>query len=430
MNQGVLTGILKWSLSQGSGLQPDDGDVKPMSEEDAEFLVSAFESVTIDEVQRMKLIASVLQLPEERAQLDALTQRSTAFVDDLQRVAKGVTEGQGVAVHPGMIQKDKQQKKRRSWQKDSSGGEQKAADAQRPLDGAEEAPGQPQQRPPLDVDALLHEVIVRKEGALDELDDRVLSLDNAVDLHTVGGFPPLLAALSSAHAGVRWRAAQALATITQNNPRCQRFAYDLHALTPLLAIIASPPSSSSPPPPTSPSSAPSHSVENEWLCVVKALYALSSLIRGPDTPAASDFLRQSGLESLVLLLQHEPHPPPRVVAKALGLLRFLVERERDAGGQAEGVGEVMSKMGVWSAVKDAIGVEDINVREEALRLLARCSEERGMRRAIEREPGLLARLQSRLIEIEQLPAEERERCEDERGLAQGLRHTLSSSSPS
>ena len=398
MNQGVLAGILKWSLTQGDGLQAND-DVRPMSEEDAEFLLEAFESVTIDEVQRMKVIAQVLSLPEDPTALTALTHQSTAFIRDLQQVGKGVTEGETVAVTPAMAKK---KKKRRPWQGPPSEG--KTGESE----GEEEGPSIDPST--IDVPSLLAEVIARKEGALDELDERVLSLDNAVDLHTVGGFSPLLFCLSSLHPSIRWRAAQALATICQNNPRCQQFTYDLHPLTPLLALLT-------PPTPPSPPDSP------EWLCVVKALYALSSLLRS-TTPAASDFLRQGGLEAIVVLLQLHPSAPARVVAKGCGLVRFLIEHEREVGGS--GVGEVVTKMGLWEAVKEFIGVEDVNVREEAMRLLERASEEEGMRRAIGREEGLKERVQDRVAAIEKMTGEDKQTCEEEYDLAQRLLQRLSS----
>ena len=407
MNQGVLAGILKWSLSQGDGLQPSD-DVKPLSEEDADFLLDAFESVTIDEVQRMQLIAQIIALPEDPTRLTELTRQSTAFIADLTRVSKGVTEGHSVAVTPDMA---KTKKKRRPWQNRPANNNSGEGEGKRQMRREEEQEegeeAAPVDRSSLDVDALLSEVLSRKEGALDELDDRVLSLDNAVDLHTVGGFPPLLACLSSSHASIRWRAAQALATICQNNPRCQQFAHDLHAVTPLLQLIATPPTSSS---------LSSSSTDNaEWLCVIKALYALSSLLRSA-TPATSDFLRHSGVESVVLLLQLQPPPPVRVVAKGMGLLRAVVENEREGGGEGEGVCEVMTKMGVWEVVQSWVGADDVNVREEAVRLMAVCSEDRGVRLALQREHGLVERLSERKAEIGRLTGEERDAAEEEHRL--------------
>jgi len=61
----------------------------------------------------------------------------------------------------------------------------------------------------------------QKEEALEDLDELVLTIDNANDLHKLDGLIPLLGCLLSSHLGVRWRSAQVVSTITQNNPHCQ-----------------------------------------------------------------------------------------------------------------------------------------------------------------------------------------------------------------
>ena len=375
MNQGVLAGILRWSLTQGDGLQPDD-EVHPMSEEDARFLQEAFESITVDEVQRMKLISSVLSLPDTESELLALTQRSRGFIAELQRVPRGVSEGQSVAVTPSMTRADKKNKQRPWERREAEGGRTEEAKAAAQPDEQQAAGAESDDAIPagaVDIASLLSEVVARKEGALDELDERVLSLDNALDLHTVGGFPPLLASLRSPHPSVQWRAAQALATVCQNNPKCQRIMHELDALTPLISIIAQPPAASTSVAADAASSSVSLS-SSPWQPVTKALYALSSLLRS-ETPACSDFIQRGGTEALVELLSPPCQPPPRVIAKALSLLRLLVEREGEA------VGEVMAKMGVWSVVKGCIGDSELNVREESMRL------DRDVQRAAGNEAG-------------------------------------------
>ena len=389
MNQGVLSGILRWSLSQGDGLQPDE-DVKPMSEEDARFLQEAFESFTIDEAQRMRIIANTLALPETEAGLRAATGRSSAWIDGLQQVAKGVKEGDSVAISAEM---NKASKPKRNNNNSSN-----AADEQ------------PQQQHPdpasIDYTQLLAELIQRKEGALDELDDRVLTLDNSVDFWTVGGFPPLLASLSSSYPSIRWRAAQALATICQNNPKCQKYAYDSDALTPLLSILATTPDSSSAA--ATPASAAATTADY-WQCITKALYALSSLLRSDTSPFVPLFLRRGGFEQLVaLLLTHDI--PARVAAKCMALLRLVL---REEGGDGVGVGEVGDKLSWWAGVKRWIGADDINAREECMRLLNAGSEQSTCKVALRREPGLVDAVKARLAVCEASQGEDREIYEDE-----------------
>jgi len=64
--------------------------------------------------------------------------------------------------------------------------------------------------------------------ALEAITDLVEDLDNARDLHLVGGFAPVIAKLSSPHADVRAAVSAAIATVVQNNPETQGFADELN----------------------------------------------------------------------------------------------------------------------------------------------------------------------------------------------------------
>lgn len=59
------------------------------------------------------------------------------------------------------------------------------------------------------------------EDMLEEFNEIVESIDNARDLQAVGGLPVLKALMHGEHAGLRWRAADVLATACQNNPPVQ-----------------------------------------------------------------------------------------------------------------------------------------------------------------------------------------------------------------
>ena len=394
MNQGVLSGILRWSLSQGDGLQPND-DVRPMSEEDARFLQEAFEAFTIDEAQRMRIIANTLALPETEAGLREATGRSTEWIDGLQQVPKGVREGESVAISAEMNKASKP--KRPNFHNNTT------TTSTRPSATPQQSQAHPDPSS-IDYTQLLSELIQRKEGALDELDDRVLTMDNASDFWTVGGFPPLLAALSSSHPTIRWRAAQALATMCQNNPKCQKYAYDTDVLTPLLRILTAIPDPSSP------------SSSDEWQCLTKSLYALSSLLRSETEAFVPLFLRQGGLEQLVTLLL-SPNLPARPAAKCMALLRLLLRED--------GVGEVGDKLGWWEGVKHWIGNEDINAREECMRLLEAGSEQSTCKVAMRREAGLVDAVKKRVEQCEQLQGDDRDVCADELQQGKQVLHNLS-----
>jgi hsp70-interacting protein len=82
------------------------------------------------------------------------------------------------------------------------------------------------------------EVAARLE-LLEELQERVGSIDNGGDLHTIGGLVPLInTAALSPHAALRAAAAEVLATTVQNHPKAQGCALDNGALAPLLKMAA------------------------------------------------------------------------------------------------------------------------------------------------------------------------------------------------
>lgn len=62
-----------------------------------------------------------------------------------------------------------------------------------------------------------------REALLEELMDIVSSLDQARDLHKIGGLPPLLGLLRCRHPSLRWRAAEVVATCCANNPPVQQW---------------------------------------------------------------------------------------------------------------------------------------------------------------------------------------------------------------
>lgn len=82
------------------------------------------------------------------------------------------------------------------------------------------------------------EVSARLE-LLEELMDRVCSIDNGGDLHTIGGLVPLIHTCdASPHASLRAAAAEVLAITVQNHPKAQNSALDTGAMAPLLKMAA------------------------------------------------------------------------------------------------------------------------------------------------------------------------------------------------
>jgi len=82
------------------------------------------------------------------------------------------------------------------------------------------------------------------------------------DFHRIGGFHILPILLSSRHAELRWRAADLIATLTQNNPYCQRAVLEIKLLPRLIKLL-------------------DDASEDEHVRV-KALYALSCKLHADD----------------------------------------------------------------------------------------------------------------------------------------------------
>nr|CAG4646604.1 EOG090X0EEI [Macrothrix elegans] len=121
------------------------------------------------------------------------------------------------------------------------------------------------------------------EDALETITDFVDSIDTANDFHKIGGFFILNPCLNSPHTGVRWRGAQLIATIAQNNPYCQTHILKEGILPTLLKMM-----------------------ENDTASEVriKSLYAVSCITR--ESPEAqNEFVNSDGFSSLLRALQSD-----------------------------------------------------------------------------------------------------------------------------
>ena len=141
---------------------------------------------------------------------------------------------------------------------------------------------------------------------MQELNDRVCSVDNGGDLHTIGGLVPVVANLSSPHAPLRAAAAEIIGTATQNHAKAQLAAVDCAAVAPLLRLVegeggdAQPAASRDGSTRTNEvdevgfeSEASAHKAARLAECRVKALLGLSSLTRG-CARATAEFFKLGG----------------------------------------------------------------------------------------------------------------------------------------
>ena len=90
-----------------------------------------------------------------------------------------------------------------------------------------------------DADAVLpsQEDIDARLELMHELNDRVCSVDNGGDLHTIGGLVPVVMNLSSPHAPLRAAAAEIVGTTVQNHLKAQLAAVECGAVAPLLRLV-------------------------------------------------------------------------------------------------------------------------------------------------------------------------------------------------
>eukprot|EP00200_Dunaliella_tertiolecta_P010176 CAMPEP_0202370086 /NCGR_PEP_ID=MMETSP1127-20130417/1789_1 /ASSEMBLY_ACC=CAM_ASM_000462 /TAXON_ID=3047 /ORGANISM="Dunaliella tertiolecta, Strain CCMP1320" /LENGTH=466 /DNA_ID=CAMNT_0048965945 /DNA_START=1559 /DNA_END=2959 /DNA_ORIENTATION=+ len=214
----------------------------------------------------------------------------------------------------------------------SSGSRAEAGAGSHPPAGTEAAGAQ---QPPLTLS------LEDKEALLEELTDWVTSIDNARDLHSIGGLPTLLSLMDSSVApSLRWRAAEVAATCMANNPAVQQWFLDGGLLPKLLGLLDAVPhglaqqqaaqdGANAAQSSSEQQQGASH-VENggkrqndDELCAalqVKGLLALSALIRHCK-PALELFRLDGGLLRLVNLAGS---PDSRVQRKALALLQYLL----------------------------------------------------------------------------------------------------------
>lgn len=167
----------------------------------------------------------------------------------------------------------------------------------------------------LDEDALVR----AQEDTLEEMLVVVDNIDFARDFGQIGGAAALLSLLKSPHAGLRWRAAEVVATVVQNNPACQDMMLEFDVLTVLSELVES---------------------DTDARVRTKALLAIASQVRG-HAPSMEAFLGAlGGLALMRQVLEREAAAvaPSREARKILFLVPGILDlrptfaqRARDAG---------------------------------------------------------------------------------------------------
>ncbi|GLH13986.1 Uncharacterized protein GBIM_18445 [Gryllus bimaculatus] len=121
------------------------------------------------------------------------------------------------------------------------------------------------------------------ENALETISDYVDNMDTANDFHKIGGFCIFRPCLGSAHSSLRWRAAEIIAELTQNNPYCQERILEAQLLPVLSSLVDNDP--------------------NEQV-KVKALYAISCLVR-ENKKALKEFNEKNGYSVILRAMQSD-----------------------------------------------------------------------------------------------------------------------------
>lgn len=158
------------------------------------------------------------------------------------------------------------------------------------------------------------------ESALDLLSDLCENLDNARDFMVLGGLEVCVSrCLSHPQGGVRWRAAQLLASCAQNMPEVQCHLLGLEALPKLLRLV---------------------DTDRQPTVRVKALYAVSCLVREQES-GLKRFLSLDGFSVLMRGMQSDneklrtksaflllnlltAHPEHRESVLSMGMVQQLV----------------------------------------------------------------------------------------------------------
>lgn len=232
----------------------------------------------------------------------------------------------------------------------------------------------------LDQSAEAADAVQQKENMLEELLDIVDNIDYARDLHTIGGLPTLLGLLQSSHAGIRWRAAEVVATCVQNNPPVQQWFMEGCAMPKLLQLMH----------------------DEDGSCRSKALLALSCLIR--LNPLALEVFRQKrGVPQLVDAVSDKD---TKVQRKALHLLRHVVQAHTPDA-------LIACQLSALHKASSLLSSPDDDTWQAALALLQQLAQQSDAAQQMQQDAELRDQLQHLQSRLQKLQGEDREAVQEE-----------------
>lgn len=177
--------------------------------------------------------------------------------------------------------------------------------------------------------------------ALDNLSDYVCSIDYANDFLKMGGLSVLELLLQDYEPELRWRAAESIADIVQNNPFSQKFVVESNTFPLLLSSIE---------------------MDDSPTVRVKCLYAVSCLIRDNEL-CIKEFTKRDGFSVLLRCLQSKHE---KIVIKSCFLIACLCTDNST-------VKEVLFSMGIIEQICSLIDIDDAfdtEINEHLLSALA------------------------------------------------------------
>ncbi|XP_066601397.1 hsp70-binding protein 1-like [Prorops nasuta] len=140
------------------------------------------------------------------------------------------------------------------------------------------------------------------DAALEKIASYVDSIDVANDFYKIGGFAIFGPCLNSPHSGIRWRTANIIAELSQNNPFCQERILETGLFPILLNMV---------------------DTDNSDNVTIKALYAVSCIVRGH--PMALKYMDVN--DGYSVLLRAIQSPIQKLQIKSAFLLSSLCNRD-------------------------------------------------------------------------------------------------------
>ncbi|XP_012525261.1 hsp70-binding protein 1 [Monomorium pharaonis] len=180
------------------------------------------------------------------------------------------------------------------------------------------------------------------ESVLERMADFVDNIDIANDFYKIGGFSVFQSCLNSSHSSIRWRIADIIAELAQNNPFCQDKLLEAGVFPVLLSIIDTDPSEQT---------------------RIKALYAVSCIVRGH--PASLKYMDTH--DGYSVLLRAMQSPVEKLQIKSAFLLSSLCSKH-----DSNNIKYTLVKMGFIEQAAGLLGRINLQptVREQLLRVLS------------------------------------------------------------